>query len=64
MTKTTLRLPEHVMSKLRQRSQIEGRSVNDIAIDALSRGLGEERKEDALRSLGKLLARPAAIKLR
>ena len=59
MIKTTLRLPEPVAAKLRERSRLEGRSMNDVAIDALARGLGEESPDDALRALRSLIVRPA-----
>jgi len=47
MVKTTLRVPERVIEALRQRSQEEHRSVNDIAVQALERGLGMEEEADA-----------------
>ena len=47
MAKTTLRVPDRVIEALRQRSQEEGRSVNDVAIQALERGLGIEEEPDA-----------------
>jgi len=60
MTKTTLRVPDPVMEALRERSQAEGRSVNDVAVEALQRGLGQDSPESAVRILGALLARAGA----
>ena len=62
MTKTTLRLPEPVAAKLRERSRLERRSMNDVAIDALARGLGEESPDDAMRPLRGMIFRPATHK--
>ena len=58
MTKTTLRLPGYVVEKLRERSHEERRSMNDVATEALLRGLGEEIT-DPVMIFGSLLYRPA-----
>ena len=62
MTKTTLRLPDPVMDALRERSREEGRSLNDLAVEALLRGLGQPSPDSAVRILGALLARPATAR--
>lgn len=62
MTKTTLRLPEPIMDKLRERSRTEGRSINEVAVEALLRGLGQESPDSVVRILGALLARPATAR--
>jgi len=49
------------MNRLRERSRAEGRSVNEVAVDALARGLGDESPNSAVRVLGTLLARPATL---
>jgi hypothetical protein len=56
--KVTLRIPEHVLERLRERSQAEGRSLNDTAVDTLLAGLGETAARQGWRDLGDLVATP------
>jgi hypothetical protein len=60
MAKTTLRLPENLLDKLRERSREEGRSLNTVAVETLWRGLGREAAPgDAVAFLGDIVVRPA-----
>jgi len=60
MGKATLRIPDHLLDELRQRSRDEGRSINAIAVDALRRGLGKGATSQELHDiLGPLIAKPA-----
>ena len=55
--KVTLRVPEDLMDRLREKSRVEGRSLNDAAVAALASGLGAAR-DDGWRSLGSLVSVP------
>ncbi|HVA22935.1 MAG TPA: hypothetical protein VMW62_00915, partial [Chloroflexota bacterium] len=57
---TTLRLPDYLMDKLRTKSALEGRSLNDTAVDVLLQGLGEPAGQETWRSLRGLVERPPA----
>lgn len=60
MTKTTLRLPDYLLEKLRERSREEGRSLNTVAVETLWRGLGlEAATDDVVAILGDMVVRPA-----
>ncbi|MGI8610459.1 MAG: hypothetical protein ACR2MY_14755 [Candidatus Dormibacteria bacterium] len=57
--KTTIRLPEALARRLRERSAEERRSFNDTAVRVLQAGLGETVAEDEWwRDLGDIVARP------
>ena len=58
--KTTLRIPEAIMELLHERSRREGRSVNEVAVRALLRGLGEPLHGEGWRVLGPLVEGPPA----
>jgi plasmid stability protein len=61
MIKTTLRLPDRLVEALRERSRQEGRSLNDVAVEALRRGLGEDTEEDeTIAALRDIIDIPAA----
>jgi hypothetical protein len=64
-TKITLRLPERLVERLREWSQTEGVSVNEAAVRALRRGLGDgDAQPDAdWRVLGDLVEVPPAARL-
>src|SRR5579859_4548564 len=63
MAKTTLRIPDFLLEKLRERSRDEGRSLNAVAVDTLTRGLGLNTGTSGLAEiLGDLVARPATKK--
>lgn len=51
-----------MIEKLRERSSEEGRSVNEVAVEALLRGLGQDSPDSAVRILGALLARAATAR--
>lgn len=60
-TKLTVRLPEHVVKKLRARSEADGLSLNETVVRALEHGLeysASESDEEWWRSLGDLVVRP------
>lgn len=60
MAKTTIRLPENLLEKLRERSREEGRSLNTVAVETLWRGLGlEAAPDDVVAILGDIVVRPA-----
>lgn len=60
MTKTTLRLPDYLLEKLRERGREEGRSLNTVAVETLWRGLGlETAADDVVGLLGDMVVRPA-----
>jgi hypothetical protein len=60
MAKTTLRLPDYLLEKLRERSREEGRSLNTVAVETLWRGLGlEMAPDDVVGILGDIVVRPA-----
>ena len=54
----TLRLPEPVLARLRERSRHEGRSLNETAVHALRLGLGDSESTEDWRALGSLVAVP------
>ena len=59
VTKVTLRLPDRVVKQLRQRSNANGHSLNEVAIRALERGLQQPDDDDEWwRALGDLVERP------
>ncbi len=53
--KVTLRLPRHLLTRLRERSQEEGRSLNETTVRTLERGLGEAPADEGWRVFGPLL---------
>ncbi len=53
--KVTLRLPRRLLTRLRERSQDEGRSLNETTVRTLERGLGEAHADEGWRVLGPLL---------
>jgi hypothetical protein len=59
LAKTTLRIPQPLMSKLRERSREEGRSLNETAVTAIEKGLGEETAGEGWRVLGSLVEQPS-----
>jgi hypothetical protein len=63
VTKMTLRLPDHVAKQLREASKHNGRSINDTAVRALARALGEHGNDDGegdewWQTVGDLLEEP------
>ena len=62
MAKTTLRLPENLLEKLRERSREEGRSLNTVTVETLWRGLGQGAPDDVVVILGDIVVRPATEK--
>ena len=58
MAKMTVRLPDPVLERLRARSRLEGRSLNDATVDAILRGLGEVVTDAPWRALGQLVQSP------
>jgi hypothetical protein len=63
MAKTTLRLPEYLLEKLRERSREEGRSLNTVTVETLRRGLGlETTSSDVVAILGDMVVQPATQK--
>ena len=60
MVRVTLPIPERVLLRLRERSQVEGRSMNETAVEALLQGLGEEPPAPDWRILGGLAEVPPA----
>lgn len=58
--KTTLRLPDRVAKRLKERAARDGRSVNETAVLALERGLDSDAgdSDEWWRALGDLAARP------
>lgn len=60
MTKTTLRLPEILLERLRERSREEGLSLNTVAVETLWRGLGlEPALDDVAAILRDMVVHPA-----
>jgi hypothetical protein len=58
--KATFRLPDELMQELRRRSQEDGRSLNETAIEALWLGLGREWESgDPAEALGSFVAQRA-----
>lgn len=55
--RVTLRLPEPLIERLRERSAAEGRSLNDTAVQALRAGLEGPAEADG-RALGPLVEVP------
>lgn len=53
--KVTLRLPQRLLTRLTERSEEEGRSLNDTAVRTQERGLGEASTREGGRVLGPLL---------
>jgi hypothetical protein len=53
VAKATLRLPVSLLERLREKSRLEGRSLNETAVEAIERGLGGAPDEGwlALRSV-------------
>jgi hypothetical protein len=62
-TKMTVRLPERVVERLRERSQADGVSINEAAVRALESGLGEEAPDADWRVLGDLVEVPPRRRL-
>ena len=61
MVKLTVRLPDDVVERLRDRSRSARQSVNKVLLETLWRGLGEELPEnEGWRSFGELVERPAS----
>ena len=58
VTKLTLRLPEPVALRLREQSRAAGLSINETAVRALLRGLGDEAPDADWRMLGDLVEVP------
>jgi hypothetical protein len=56
--KATLRLPVPLLNKLRERSRLEGRSLNETAVQAIERGLGGSSSDDGWLALGSVLEVP------
>ena len=56
--KTTLRLPETLMMKLREVGLREGRSVNEVAVRLISRGLNQPLPDEDWLFLGPLVEAP------
>lgn len=61
--KMTVRLPERVVERLRERSQTDGVSINEAAVRALQSGLGEEVPDTDWRILGDLVEVPPRHRL-
>ena len=60
MEKATFRLPDWEMSRLRQQSEQQHRALNEVVIEVIARGLGEQpHEQEVLRALGSMVARPA-----
>ncbi|HXM56646.1 MAG TPA: hypothetical protein VOB72_14715 [Candidatus Dormibacteraeota bacterium] len=60
MQKATFRLPDWEMTRLRQQSERQHRSLNEVVIEVIARGLGEQPHEhELMRALGPMVARPA-----
>jgi Arc-like DNA binding domain len=55
LAKATLRLPEPLLEKLRERSRQEGRSLNETAIHVLEQGLGGTVEDEGWLALGSVL---------
>jgi hypothetical protein len=55
LAKTTLRLPQPLMDELRERSRLEGRSLNETAVHAIERGLGRLAADEGWLALGAVL---------
>ena len=51
MQYTIRNIPSHVDEAVRRRARVEGRSLNDIAIEALERGMGVAEGRISYRSL-------------
>lgn len=61
VAKATLRIPVRLLDKLRERSRLEGRSLNETAVLAIERGLGGAGADEGWQALGTLLeVRPTA----
>jgi hypothetical protein len=60
VTKLTVRIPERVAARLRERSTADGHSLNETLVRALERGLDQPAGEDDewWRDLGDLIERP------
>jgi hypothetical protein len=58
MSKATVRLPEALMARLRERSRQEGRSLNETAVLAIERGLGGIGADEGWLALGSVLETP------
>ena len=61
MTKLTVRLPERVAARLRERSETEGLSLNETLVRAVERGLDQppaNEDDEWWRELGDLIERP------
>jgi hypothetical protein len=61
LAKTTLRLPEPLMERLRERSRQEGRSVNEMAVLAIERGLGGNPADEGWLALAPILEEPPTL---
>ena len=51
MQYTVRNIPSHVDQAIRRRARVEGRSLNDIAVEALARGMGVAEGRVCYRSL-------------
>jgi len=59
VTKMTVRLPDRVAGRLRDRSDADGLSINETLVRVLERGLDEPSREDEWwRALGDLIEKP------
>jgi len=61
LAKATLRLPAPLMERLRERSRQEGRSVNEMAVLAIERGLGGNPVDEGWLALGPILEEPPTL---
>jgi hypothetical protein len=62
VAKATLTLPAQLLASLRERSQQEGLSLNETAVQAIERGLGGAAAEEGWRALGALVEVPPTLR--
>jgi hypothetical protein len=56
--KATLRLPAPLLDRLREKSRLEGRSLNETAVRAIELGLGGDSPDEGWLALGSVLETP------